>query len=108
MLRGFVWGEYQTNDGTAFALQVDANYLAMPERGWVAATTGEFPLPRGWIPRRVFGIDDLGRVQFAIAATLAADIWTGVASTFTILGTDDAPHTCTIFKRVDERTRNRP
>lgn len=109
MTRGYTWGYYHSDDGNTYALRVDADYAAMPERGWVSpAAPGTYVYPRGWTPRRVIGLDDVGRVQEAVVASTSSDLWTGVALTFTINATDELPHTCNVIARKSERNQLRP
>jgi hypothetical protein len=109
MTRGFVWGYYVSDDTRTYALQVDADYFAMAERGWTGpAIPDTYVYPRGWTPRRVIGLDDRGKLQEAVVANVSADLWTGAETTFTINGTDEAPHTVTVIARKAERFRNRP
>lgn len=109
MTRGFTWGYYESDDGHTYALQVDADYFGMSERGWTGpAVTGTYVYPRGWTPRRVVGLDDRGKLQEAVVATTSADLWTGATTTFTINGSDELPHTVTVIARKAERFRIRP
>jgi hypothetical protein len=109
MTRGRVWGYYHSDTGNIFALEVDGDYFGMTERGWtVPAAPGTIPFPRGWTPRKAYGLDERGAIQFAIVASVSADLWTGVATTFTINGSDELPHTCTVFKRKAERNQVKP
>ena len=88
---------------------MDADYAAMPERGWTSpAASGTYVYPRGWTPRRVLGLDDRGKVQKAIVASTSADLWTGVATTFTVNGTDELPHTVNVTDKRAERNQIRP
>jgi hypothetical protein len=88
---------------------VDRDYFAMPERGWTGpAVSGTHVYPRGWTPRKVLGLDEDGHVRFAYVGSTSADLWTGVATTFQINGSDEAPHTCTVFRLLPERNRKRP
>jgi hypothetical protein len=104
-----VWGEYQSDDGHTYALHVDADYAAMPERGWVSpAPHGTYVYPRGWTPRRVLGLDDRGKLQEAVVATTTADLWTGVVTTFTINGSDELPHTVNVVAKRAERNQIKP
>jgi len=109
MTRGFVWGNYHSDDGHVYALRVDADYFAMPERGWVGvAPPGTFVYPRGWTPRMVRGLDSGGNLQRAVVASTAADLWTGAATTFTINATDELPHVCNVIDRKAERNKLKP
>lgn len=109
MSRGYVWGLYESDDGNTYALRVDADYAAQSERGWAyPAPSGTPVYPRGWSPRKVVGLDENGHPRHAIVATVAADLWTGVASTFTISGTDETEHTCTVIRSLGERLKMRP
>lgn len=107
--RGYVWAYYHSDNGSTFALKVDADYAAMASRGWAfPAVAGTPPYPRAWIPRRVVGVDSLGQLRSAIVAVTSADLWTGAASTFQIYGTDEALHTVTVTKLLREVWNSRP
>jgi hypothetical protein len=109
MPRGFVWAYYASDDGRTYALQVDADYAAVSARGWTyPAAHGTYVYPRGWMPRKVIGLDEDGHPREAVVGTVTADLWTGVATTFTVNGTDGAPHTCTVFDRRQERNSKQP
>lgn len=109
MTRGRVWAYYASDDGNVYALQVDADYAAMPERGWShPAAVGTIPYPRQWKPRIVVGLADDGTTRRAVVASVAADLWTGAVTTFTVEGTDELPHTYTVIKSLAERMSARP
>jgi hypothetical protein len=98
-----------SDNGNTYALQVDADYVVMPERGWTSPAAHGTPIyPRGWTPRRVVGSDDAGHPRTAVVGSAAADLWTGAATTFTINGTDELPHTCRVFKKLQERLSRQP
>lgn len=104
MPRGFVWAVYETDDGRLFGLRVDADLVAQGDRGWLtvgAELTN--PLPRGWLPRRVRGIDTDGNVRYARVGRLDAPVWTGAAETFLVQGSDLVPKVVTIVGRQGER-----
>jgi hypothetical protein len=107
--RGYVWAYYESDDGNTYALKVDADYAAAAERGWTAPAAPGTPIyPRGWIPRKVTGIDPSGQRREALVASVAADLWTSAATTFDITGTDETTYTCTVHKRLKERRSSRP
>lgn len=109
MARGFVWGYYESDDGNTYCWRVDADYFAMSERGWTGpAAPGTIVYPRFWSPRRVSGHDGDGKRQVAIVATTTADLWTGVATTFTVNASDELPHTVTVDFRQSEKLAMRP
>lgn len=109
MARGFAWAYYHSDDGNVYAVKVEADYAAMAERGWeYPASAGTFVYPRGWSERKVVGPDETGRVRKAIVASTTADLWTGVASTFAIIGNDGLTHTCTVLRRYNEVWSQRP
>jgi hypothetical protein len=56
----------------------------------------------------VVGHDTAGNRQVAIVASPTADLWTGVSHTFTINGTDDLPHVCTVDFSQAERLNMKP
>jgi len=106
MPRGFVWGRYVDNFGNTWALRVDADYATMDERGWDTTNiTGLFPLPRGWLPRRVVGVDETGRLQSAISATTDSLLWSGLSSSFAIEANDGSLVICTVTGFEAERSQ---
>lgn len=108
-MRGFTWCKYVADDATEWALLVDSDYAEHPERGWVPAAGGELlPFPRGWLARRVLGIDSSGRTQSAIVATVTADLWTGATVAFSVETSDGDTATCRVTRRLQERSRMRP
>lgn len=105
MARGFTWGDYVDDDGSEWALAVDSDYITHAERGWtLAGDTGLVPLPRSWRARRVVGLDSTGREQFAVVASLTADLWTGNVTTFRIRDSEGLPQDCVV---VEYRTEKR-
>jgi len=107
--RGYIWGNYDSDDGNTYAWRVDADYFGMAERGWTGPSPpGTFVYPRFWSPRRVVGHDAGGVRQVAIVASILADLWTGVVTTFTINGTDELPHLCNVDFRQSEHLSMRP
>jgi len=104
MPRGFVWAVYETDDGRLFGLRVDADLVAQGDRGWLTVGADlTNPLPRGWLPRRVRGIDTDGNIRYARAGRLDAPIWVGSVSTFLVQGSDGLPRAATIVGRQGER-----
>lgn len=109
MSRGYTWGYYLSDDGNTYAWRVDSDYFAFPERGWTGpAAHGTIVYPRFWSPRRVVGHDSVGNRQLAIVASVSADLWTGVATTFTINASDDLPYVCHVDYRQAEKLNMRP
>jgi hypothetical protein len=109
MPRGFVWGTYVDDLDRAWAMRVDADYADQVERGWeVPPPDGALPFPRGWKPRMVFGVDELGNVRHARVARLDADLWTGGAGAFFFEATDQSVLLATVFELRGERLRPSP
>jgi len=109
MSRGYKWGYYLSDDGNTYAWRVDADYFGFPERGWTGpAASGTIVYPRFWSPRRAVGHDSSGKRQVAIVAAVTADLWTGVADSFTINGTDELPHVCHVDFLQSEKASMRP
>jgi len=107
--RGYVWAYYHSDDGNTYAWHVDQDYFVFPERGWTGpAVPGTIVYPRGWAPRRVVGHDLAGHRQTAIVASVTADLWTGVATSFTINGTDELPHVCVVDFSQAEKASMKP
>jgi hypothetical protein len=109
MTRGFTWGEYHSDDGNTYAIRVDNSYFAVAARGWgVVAPPGTPVYPRGWFPRKVLGLDPLGRPRKAVVAAVSASLWTGVATTFDIIGNDGSTVTCSVVRMFAERRTAHP
>ena len=97
--------EYVDDQGLTWLLRVRAEYALDANRGpWVAAAPGTPPLPRLRNPRRVVGVDPLGRIQYAVAASLDAPIWTGAVTAFVFRGGDGFTYAAVITGRQGERT----
>lgn len=108
-VRGFVWAYYVSDDGNTYALKVDADYAPMPERGWVfPAAMGTPVYPRGWLPRKVVGLDESGHPREAVVASVGADLWTRVALTFHFYATDETLHTANVTRYLTENMKQRP
>ena len=107
--RGFVWGQYHSDDGLIYAIRVDADYHAMPERGWTTpASAGAVIYPRQWTPRKVVGLDELGHPRRAVVASANAPLWVGQADVFTIQGSDQQNHQCSVIRSLTEKRSSRP
>jgi len=109
MPRGYEWAVYRCDSDEVYGLLVDGDLVLQPQRGWdFPAAHGIPPMPRGWAPRYVMGIEPLGYHHKAIVATLDCDLWTGIRNDFDIVDTNGELQTCLVYRRVQERTRRRP
>ena len=109
MPRGFRWAVYETDDGRLFSVRVDADAVLDPNRGWLTASVGTTnPLPRGWLPRIVVGIDVAGHIRHARIGRLDAALWTGVASTWTFEASDRSVQVATVIGRRQEQKSQTP
>lgn len=107
--RGFQWGVYETDGGQLFALRVDADYFEDLSREWQSAEGfGLVPLPRGWRPRHVFGVDDVGRLAKCVVARTTNALWTGDLTVFQFYASDETIHFVDVIGRTSERTVPRP
>ena len=99
-----MWAVYVDDDNRSWSRRVDADQVLDPGRGWSQEGVEAFlPLPRGWFPRKVRGIDEQGRQGFAVVARLDAPLWTGSQPTFTIEGSDQLPHEAIVLERFREK-----
>jgi hypothetical protein len=106
MPRGFVWGLYIDDRDVSWALRVDADHALSPQRGWLDGdASGLPPLPRGWLPRAVVGIEPDGALHQAVVARRDADLWTGVVTEFDIERSDSGIETCQVIRQLAERSR---
>jgi hypothetical protein len=109
MPRGFQWSVYVDDQGASWSLRVDADEAQDPIRGWTVVTDVTTPpLPRGWRPRYVQGLDENGNPRRARVGTVDCGLWLGSATTFTVEGTDQLLHQCEVIARQQENTRTRP
>lgn len=107
MPRGFVVCQYVDDSGTPWRLQVDADYANMSDRGWVIADTpGLYPLPRGWVPRAVMGMDETGRLMWARVGRLDAALWTGATRQFLAYDSNRDLQICQVVQYLDEVRRH--
>lgn len=105
-MRGYAVASYVDDDGFIWRLHVRPDYAADTARGWATGLeAGLKPFPREWKPRIVVGIDDTGRVCQTRVGDLGAPLWTGVAPTFWIRGTDGVPVYATVIEKRGEKRR---
>jgi hypothetical protein len=103
MPRGRVRAIYVTDASTAFWVWVDRDAFADPNRGWTAAPPGtSSPLGRGFLPRRVVGVDSTGKTHYARCATTNSALWVTEGATWTIEGTDGQLYTAHRVGRQQE------
>jgi hypothetical protein len=102
-----VYKGYTCDDGsTVFQTEVNADEAAIAARGWAAETVGGDLIPRGFKERRAHGISaTTGRRASCRVGAVTADLWTGVATTFTVLANDGTSDTMTVTSRSGEKRR---
>lgn len=109
MTRGFVWADYVSDDGNTYALRVDADYAAQPDRGWTYPSPAGRPVyPRGWLPRCVVGLDEAGHPRKARCGTTSAPLWVGTVITFAFNASDETVHTAVVIETRQERRGAHP
>jgi hypothetical protein len=105
MPRGMRYAVYVRDDGTTkYARLVDSDQFAEAGRGWSATGVAGLPLlPIKSKARVVYGVSaTTGRRGSAVVATVGADLWTGVATTFTVEANDGTSDTMTVTRRRGE------
>jgi len=109
MPRGFTWAVYETDDGRLFALRVDADSVLDSARGWLTASvTTTNPLPRGWQPRVVVGIDASGHIRHTRIGRVDASLWTGASPFWLYEASDRSTQVATVIGRLQERKTATP
>lgn len=104
MPRGKVRCTYVTDAGQSFWVWVDRDAQADPNRGWVLVSSSAIPgLARGWLPRRVVGVDLEGNIRYARIATTTALLWTGTVKVWTFEGSDRTLHAANVIGRQEEQ-----
>jgi len=108
-IRGFEWAVYLDDDGNRWLMRVDADYYADPDRGWSARTSEDVLIwPQGWLPRSIEGVEATGFRQRTRIGSLAAPLWTGSVTTFSINASDALPVACVAFRYLGEQRRPSP
>jgi hypothetical protein len=106
LIRGMVFSTYTADNSDTFQTLVDADEAAIAARGWGAAVVGGDLLPRGFKERRAHGLSATsGRRGSCRVGSTAADLWTGVATTFTVEADDNTIDTMTVTSRTGEKRR---
>ena len=106
LVRGMVYRSYTCDDGTVFQTLVDADEAAIAARGWAAVVVGGDFIPRGFKERRANGVSAAtGRRGSCRVGSTTADLWTGVATTFSVEADDNTLDTMTVTSRTGEKRR---
>lgn len=77
---------YTADHGNNFNMVIPDDDIADTHRGWGAAGAGLDTGAKYCTPRHVDGVDASGNHRRAIIASVTADLWTGVTSSFTVAG----------------------
>ncbi len=102
-VRGRTLGAYVTDGATSYNYHVDTDAFASADRGWTAGTPGGPLLPRGFKPRHVTGLSGTsGYRGTAVVADPTANLWTGVATAFTVEADDGTTDSMTVTARIGE------
>lgn len=83
-------------------IDVPDNLAAQASLGWTAATAGAARRPARFTPRHAVGVDAGGHHGRVIVADSAADLWTGVASTWDSINNDGTTSTYTVTGLIGE------
>ncbi len=103
-VRGRTPGAYHTDGGTSYRVEVDADRFLDANFGWASIAGGTPLMPRGFKPRHVTGFSATSKRRgIAMVPDITADIWTGVATTFTVEADDQTLDTMTVVSRIGEK-----
>jgi hypothetical protein len=106
LVRGMSFHSYVADSGTVFQTLVDDDEAVIAARGWGAAVIGGDLLPRGFKERRANGVSaGTGRRGSCRVGSTTCDLWTGVATTFTVEADDNTIDTMTVTSRSGEHRR---
>lgn len=83
-------------------VDIPNNLFGEASLGWTPATAGAPRSPRRFKPRHAVGVDTTGHRVRAIVADVTADLWTGVATTWTFIDNFGATQTATVTGLVGE------
>lgn len=101
--RGMTSGKYVTDSGSAYKTRVDNDFYADATMGWTTGA-GLPRLPIGFKPRHVTGLSPTtGRRSTVRVADTGADLWTGVATTWTGGTNIETTDTYTVIDKIGEK-----
>jgi hypothetical protein len=83
-------------------IDVPNNLFAEASLGWTAATPSAPRSPRRMTPRHAVGVDATGHRAKVIIPDTGADLWTGVATTWTFIDNNGGTQTATVTGLVGE------
>lgn len=83
---------------------VDADSIGDPNRGWeeIGPNVLSFA-PRGFLPRKMVGVDETGRTRTTRVGRLDCNLWTFAVREWQLEGSDGARHTVSALSRMAER-----
>ncbi len=107
MAAGRTLGDYKTDLfflPAHVAIDVPNNLFALAQLKWVAAVAGSPRSPRRMTPRHAIGHNAAtGRRARVIVPDVTADLWTGVATTWTSIQNDGTALVYTVTGLVGEK-----
>lgn len=107
--RGRQHGAYVNDRGVSYDMLTTDHAFNQGSAGWALSDAGSTRSPRRFKPRRVYGLSPTsGRRGSAIVATLTADLWTGTAATFDVLGDDGVSDTMNVIGQSGEKISRAP
>ena len=97
-------GNYFTDAAVARVVKVETDRFGNADFGWTAPAAGTPYTGYGTMrPRKVFGVDPLtGKGRGEIVPDIGANIWTGVATTFTVESPEGVEVTYNVTSRRGE------
>lgn len=106
MARGRTLATYKTDLyflPVSVNMDVPNNLYAEASLKWTAATAGAPRSPKRMTPRHAVGVDATGHRVKVTVADVTADLWTGVASTWTYIDNFGGTQTATVTGLVGEK-----
>jgi hypothetical protein len=106
----FTNGVYLTDGAVPIVVKVETDRFANTDFAWTAPTPGSIKTGYGSVkPRRVFGVcradavpANVGKARSEIVPDIGANVWTGMATSFTVEDPEGVEHTYTITSRRGE------
>jgi hypothetical protein len=83
-------------------IDIPNNLYGEASLGWTAATPNAPRSPRRMTPRHAIGVDATGHRVSVTIADVGADLWTGVATTWTFIDNNGGAQTATVTGLVGE------
>jgi hypothetical protein len=102
-VRGMRRGKYVTDSAAEYQRRVDDDFYQNANMGWTDGA-GLVKMPQGLRPRHVTGLSaTTGRRSTVVVASVGANLWTGVVTSWTGGTNIQTTDTYTVIDKINEK-----